>query len=262
MAALATSHSEIRVPRIELSADGIARVTRWGMLDALVLRAGDRLVAGSSSSEGLLLLVPRGRGRPMLGTRQRGRILALPGHVPVSDARWRVDGSVVAIERQLERGAPSIGSLQVVHAFHPLRPDADLDAARRAFSDGPRDARQLDADCLRATLAPRRYGVALTIAAAPTAARAAALLSQADIGTLIFVPQAASQGQVIQGPWTGSDTVAASTLAPSQGQAAATLLAPAARGRRVAAARTPRPDRQVLLPFRTDSPDGHRSSGQ
>ena len=57
----------VEVPRIERLPDDSLCVTRWGRAGDLLLRAGDRLIMGPDHSSDLLVLVPRGRGRPMLG---------------------------------------------------------------------------------------------------------------------------------------------------------------------------------------------------
>lgn len=205
MSAVASQLSGLHIPRIELEADGTARVVRWGMVEGTVLRPGDRLHPGAGRGR-LLLLAPHGRGRPMLGLRSGNRLLALPGRVPASPARWQVLSSVQLVERELERGAPRDGTWTVALRFEALRPDAALDEALRSFQDGVLDARALDALCLRASLAPRRLGVAVAVVATQDPTLAAQVIADTPVGCLRFElgGEQAPAGQVIAGPWAGS----------------------------------------------------------
>ena len=191
------------IPRIELAPDGSARVVRWGMVLGHILRPGDRIVPGPTDSP-VVILVPRGRGRPMLACRPGRRLLALPGLVPASPERWRVAFGVQAIERDLERGAPGGERLQVLTRVEPAGPSPrPLD-----LPQGLLDTREIDALCIRAALAPRQAGVVVAVAAAPTVEQARQLLAGTPTGTLRFLlgggEPAQAAGQVIAGPWPGS----------------------------------------------------------
>jgi len=93
----------VQVPRFECQVDGEIRVTQWGRAGDVLFRAGDRLVVDGVSRSELLVLVPRGRGRPMLGRFGKHGLLAEPGGVRASERRWRVLGQLSAVERCLER---------------------------------------------------------------------------------------------------------------------------------------------------------------
>ena len=208
------------VPRIELNPDHSVVVTRWGRVGDLLLRAGDRLVLDVERQQGLLLLVASGFGRPMLGRRAGGRLLAEPGGVPASPDRWRQAAGVAAVERELERGGPG-GAWQVAVVLHPTSTHADPDAARAALPGGQLAARQLEQLMVRAALAPERFGVEVSLGAAKTAAAAQALAEAAAPCTLRFEvgPDASTDarhvgarpaavkrptaplGQLVAGPW-------------------------------------------------------------
>ena len=93
----------IRAPRIGFDRTGRLSVERWGKVGNRIIRAGDQFVLGVETENSLLVLIPNGHGRPMLGRRIKGQIFAEPSLVPASPLRWRVMGAVIAIERDLER---------------------------------------------------------------------------------------------------------------------------------------------------------------
>ncbi|MCB9777796.1 MAG: hypothetical protein H6742_04470 [Alphaproteobacteria bacterium] len=243
----------VKVPRLELDGDGV-RVVRWGELDGCVLRPGDRLRL-SADGAGPVLLAPRGRGRPMLAERQGSRLLALPARVPVGMVRWRAVGVVQAVERYLERGAPG-GRFHVAVRLEPLHADADVLGAAASLPSGLVDGAQLDALCLRATLAPRRFGVAVAVAAADSAQRAAALLPDTAAEHLCFtLPTCAPLATVLVGPWPASSAAGDDLQGPTAPAPAPTVWASAAGTRqdRRASRRAPAADPQVLLPFADDT---------
>lgn len=195
-----------QVPRIRMDRDGSNIITTWGLVGGQILRAGDRLIIGEAQHGSLLLLNPRGRGRPMLGRRTIEGLVAEPGGVPASELRWRVAGGVESIERRLERGSSPTGtwyaSVRII-----LLENASLDqlaAARRDFMGGWIQGRELDDLCMRGAVAPERYGVALAIGLAAHKSRAAILAADTEPGTIRFdvdLRAANPSGQVIVGPW-------------------------------------------------------------
>ena len=92
-----------RAPKISKLRGGRVFVERWGKIGDFIMRAGDSFVLGSEKPDSLLLLIPVGRGRPMLGRRIEGRLMAEPSLVPASPLRWKVLGTILAVERDLER---------------------------------------------------------------------------------------------------------------------------------------------------------------
>ena len=203
----ATHSSTLPVPRLDHRPDGGVTVVRWGALGELLLRPGDLLIRGPATPSGLLLLLPRGRGRPMVGVREHGRLLALPGRVPASDARWIVGGAVHALERGLERGGPGFGTWQVAFRFEATRADPHLAAAGEELREGLVSARELEALCLRASLLPQRHGLRVAIAAAADLDTARRLVGDCPVDRLrLSLAQAGctGAGQVIAGPWPGS----------------------------------------------------------
>lgn len=192
--------SSPQVPHFDVRADGAVYVVRWGRVLGTMLRPGDRLVPGPVDA-GVVVLVPRGRGRPMLALREGRRLLALPGMVPVSPERWAVAFGLLAVERDLERGAPDERPLVVVSRVQGV----DAAPAQQDRIHGLLGPRELDGLCIRASVAPRRSGQQVALAAAPSAAQARSLLEGTPVGRLRFVlepPTAvASSGQVITGPW-------------------------------------------------------------
>lgn len=198
----------VQVPRIRQESATSARVTQWGHVGAFVLRAGDRLVLAEPTPGALLLLVPRGWGNPMLGRQRGATLIAEPGGVPASAARWQVAGRIVAIERDLERAVVGGGRWAVSVVFHPTRAATvgQLRDAELRFQGGWMDGAQLDAFCLQAALAADDLGVEISVGAAEGFDVADSLAALASPGTVRIEPFEAeqperAQGQLIRGPW-------------------------------------------------------------
>lgn len=198
----------LRVPRLRVLQPDRAVVTDWGEVGEVVLRPGDELVLDNTHQGDLLLLVPRGWGSPMLGRRARGRLIAEPGGVPASPARWAVAGGVSVIERDLERAVHQGSGWQVAVLLRPT-PDstlAQIEAAQARFVGGCLDAVELDALCLDAALAPELFGMEVSVGAASTPDAAALLAERAGPGRVALSidhlrkPQTGA-GTVIEGPW-------------------------------------------------------------
>jgi hypothetical protein len=195
-----------QVPKLERTLEGGVIVTQWGRVDGQLLRTGDRLVLGVAHADDLVLLVPRGYGRPMLGRRSKDGLIAEPTGVPASGLRWRVGGAVVAIERDLERGAVGAGQAHIVCRVEGSD-IAALARARAIFCDGVRTERALIRLCSQAAVAPDTMGVQVAIAAAGDWATAEALLGQVEVGHLRFcLPEAepldSQRGLIVPGPWS------------------------------------------------------------
>jgi hypothetical protein len=194
-----------QTPRLERTAEGAIFVTRWGRVGGHLLRAGDRLVLGAAHQDELLVLIPRGYGRPMLGRRGNAGLLAEPSGVPASGLRWEVGGAVVAIERDLERGGVGVGNTHVVCRVEGSD-IASLARARAIFADGVRTERELIHLCSQAAVAPEEHGIQVAIAAADSREQALALLARVGSGSIRFAlpdlePQREQRGMVVPGPW-------------------------------------------------------------
>jgi len=245
-AAVQPAHAVV-LPRIELGPDLAAHVVRWGQVERCLLRPGDRLVPAPPTAA-LVLLVPRGRGRPMVGLRRGARLLALPGRVPASPDRWQVASGIQAVERGLERGAPGSGAWHV-----RVRVGAAAGGAAAGLTGGYLDARQLDALCIRATVVARRSGGDVAIAAANSATEAERLLADTPSGCLRFELALDSTlepaGQVISGPWPGTRPLASAPARTAAAVGPSTALPVPARGAVAATAASG----QVPLPFGFDT---------
>jgi len=222
---MCTVLSEVPVLKVEtLGDDAVAVVMRWGRCGELLLRAADRLGLGPPLAGDLLVLAPRGFGRPMLGRRTRAGLVAEPGGVPASSARWAVVGGVRFIERDLERSVAAAGPWSVVVRIEPMSgvDGAALAQARSRLHGGRLSGAQLDALCLRAALAPDTLGVRVAVAAAPDPAHAAELLSGTPAGSIRFdiseVAEHAGEATLVAGPWP---MVASPTAGDSVGGSAA-----------------------------------------
>lgn len=65
-----------------------------------VFAAGDLLVCGGRAHHGdLVVLVPRGHGRPRLGSIKGARLLGDAGE-PCHEVRWRIAGRLVSVVRE------------------------------------------------------------------------------------------------------------------------------------------------------------------
>lgn len=201
---LAPAHN---VPQLRVEAASSAIITHWGEVAGCVLRAGDRLVLGGSR-DGLVLLMPRGFGRPMLGRHTTKGLVAEPGGVPASPSRWGVLAGVLGVERALERGAGmpagrwSVVVLVEGGASVPI-PLSDL--RETALSADEVDARVRDA-----LLAARTHGVDVRVGVAPELADAELLAETATANHLrlaleIRSPGEAPAGRIIVGPWRSAE---------------------------------------------------------
>ena len=207
-----------QIPRLERTVEGGVVVTRWGRVGGHLLRAGDRLVLGTTRTDELLVLMPRGYGRPMLGRRAQGGLIAEPTGVPASGLRWEVGGSVVAVERDHERGGVGAGDSYVVCRVEG-NDIASLAQARAIFMDGPRTERELIHLCSLAAVAPETMGVHVAIAAADVAERAESLLEDVQAGRIRyampeFEPEDVHQGMVLPGPWQTHTDVQIDEVSP------------------------------------------------
>ena len=194
-----------QTPRLERTASGGIVVGKWGRISGHLLRVGDRLVLGPRASDELLVLIPKGYGRPMLGRFGQQGLVAEPSGVPASGLRWQIAGSVKAVERDLERGGVGAGATYV--ACRVEGGDlVSLARARSVFSDGPRSERELIHLCSQAVVAPEQLGVRVAIAAASDPEVAEALLAGVPAGSIRFaLPKLStedqSHGLVVPGPW-------------------------------------------------------------
>ncbi len=185
----------IRWARSPRSADVLAVVTRWGRIGPVELRPADRLVVrpeGDAPPGTLLLLVPRGRGNPMVGRRQRGELVAEPGSVPTAAERWRAAGRLAAVERDLERAVVPPGRWWLATGAEVRAGEAaELDAVlRERFRAARRDGSL-----------PAGSGIAATREAA------LALAATAPAGSVRYevrAPELPPVRRVLPGPWPAS----------------------------------------------------------
>jgi hypothetical protein len=206
---VAPAAAELAVPRLEQHPAGDAVVTRWGEIDGFLFRPGDRLLLGEALEGGLVVLLPRGWGHPMLGRRTRKGLVAEPGGVPASEARWRVAGGLSCVERPVERVAGSKGAWWVSARIEEIGPPGavgGVEEARQVFLGGRMEGAELDAFCLQAALAPERFGVRVAVGAAADAERAAELVFETPTGMMRVDPASGpsreARGQrVLVGPW-------------------------------------------------------------
>ncbi len=194
-----------QIPRLERHVDGGICVSHWGRIGSLLLRAGDRLIVGRQSDSDLLVLVPRGRGRPMLGRFGDRGLIAEPGGVPASERRWQVAGALVAVERCLERNGLDIeGGTAVVRIDGESL--ADVARARAVFAGGTLSADEISELCNQAAVAPERHGVRVAIAVGSDLAGAEAMLADVSAGFIrrqvtVNSHEAHGRGVVVAGPW-------------------------------------------------------------
>lgn len=80
-------------------------VVHTGSAGGMEFHAGDLLVLGGEPRDrDLVLLSPRGHGRPMLGRVTSRGLVAEPGGIPCDPARWQVAGRILARVREDNRG--------------------------------------------------------------------------------------------------------------------------------------------------------------
>lgn len=200
---LAASH---HVPQLRVDAAATAIVTHWGEVDGLVLRAGDRLVLGGRQ-EGLVLLVPRGFGRPMLGRRTARGLVAEPGGVPASASRWSVLAGIRGVERALERGAGMPSGRWAVAL--QVEGGASVEMPLGHLRGEGLSADEVDSRVRDALLAARRHGVDVRVGVANSVDEAEHLAETAAANH-VRIEVGARQvcesptGRVIVGPWADS----------------------------------------------------------
>jgi hypothetical protein len=170
--------------RLEAGPDGVV-VDRGGVVQGLQLQGFDRLVLDPNTQQGLLLLCPRGFGRPMLGRWADGRLLAEPGSVPALGRRWDVVGSLVAIDRDPLR--PRLGAVTgwvaVRGADGGSLEAAGVGVGAPAVYNCARPG-DLDVLCRQVALVARRSGASVALAVGADRAQAIELLRSAPAGTL------------------------------------------------------------------------------
>jgi hypothetical protein len=204
--------ASLNVPQLRVDAASTAIVTHWGEVDGLLLRAGDRLVLGGNRA-GLVLLVPRGFGRPMLGRNTPRGLVAEPGGVPASASRWSVLAGVRGVERALERGAGMPAGRWSVAI--QVEGGASLELPLTHLRGEDLSADEVDARLRDALLAARRHGVDVRVGVAATLGDADGLADSAAANHVRIAvgarrPAAAPAGRVIVGPWQDSAVPAAS----------------------------------------------------
>ncbi len=193
-----------QVPSIKLVDSEHALVHRWGMAGRALLRNGDRLILGPETDDALLLLVPVGHGRPMLGRRRGTQLCAEPGGFPASSRRWQVAGSVVAVERDLERSILDSGRWFLCSRLESTGSDVDPSEARSTFLGGWKNASEVDALTLRAAVAPETSNVRVACAVALSPDLAGSLLAETPTGKIrisMAGADASGPASVIPGPW-------------------------------------------------------------
>ncbi|MFM2248010.1 MAG: hypothetical protein RL071_4085 [Pseudomonadota bacterium] len=186
----------LHVPAIRLDAHGAPVVTRWGRVGAFTFRAGDRLRLGPVRPGQLALLLPGGFGWPMLGRCTERGLIAEPGAVPASSARWSAVGGLVGVERALDRCVVDPGRWWVAAGGE--------DAALVEAIGGP--LQELDGDEVDALCGDLgRMGGRLRLGIAASPALAAALAAEASDGAAWLDAerpvQAAPLAELVEGPW-------------------------------------------------------------
>jgi hypothetical protein len=205
---------QLHVPRIRVDHATTAVVTQWGEVGGFVLRPGDRLLLGGDR-RGLVMLMPRGFGNPMLGRVTARGLVAEPGGVPASHARWSVLGGVQAVERSLERGAGLASGRWAVVVRVVGGPTEVL--ALGELAGAGRTAAEVDALLRRALVAARRDRVDIHVGLAGDLDTATQLADAAGANQIRIGLSAASglscpadaapaepAGRVIIGPWAGA----------------------------------------------------------
>lgn len=102
------SPAPLQVPSLVLADSSVSermggpcvQVLAGGEIEGLSLCAGDSLLLDPGAKDGELVVVaPRGRGRPMLARQTAQGAMALPSGVRCSPSRWQVLGRVVLHQR-------------------------------------------------------------------------------------------------------------------------------------------------------------------
>ncbi len=201
----------LHVPALRLDAHGAPVVTRWGRIGAFTFRAGDRLRLGPVRPGLLALLLPAGFGWPMLGRCTERGLIAEPGAVPASSARWSAVAGLVGVERALDRCVVAPGRWWVAVA--------SADAALVAAVGGP--LQELDGDEVDALCGDLgSMGDRLRLGIGATAAVATGLVAQAPDGVAWVDAerpvQSAPLAELVEGPWPRVSAAGAGA-APRQG---------------------------------------------
>ncbi|MEL6343849.1 MAG: hypothetical protein AAFV53_12000 [Myxococcota bacterium] len=130
------------IPQLHIHHPNQATITRWGVVDGLVFRPGDRLLLGPVPQNHLILLQPRGWGAPMFGRLRAGQIIAEPGGVIASPLRWFVAGGLRVIERRMIERKCSVQTIGLQSwrlpdgtTFNPLQLEAWLRQMGRTICD-------------------------------------------------------------------------------------------------------------------------------
>jgi hypothetical protein len=125
------AHSQLSVPHLErvpgvssVHSGWVCRVVVGGVVrdaspsEDLDLRPGDLLLAEGSARVGdLCLLVPRGRGRPLVGRLTQKGLVAEPTGVPCCTERWLVAGRLTVLSRGASHGAELATARGIVLPF-------------------------------------------------------------------------------------------------------------------------------------------------
>jgi len=130
--------------------------------------------------------------------------MAEPGRFPASTRRWRVQGAVVAIERDLERSVLDKGRWFLCSRIEGGERMGSIDRFRNEFKGGWRTASEVDALTLRAALAPEDTGLSVACAVASSPEQASRLLDLTPAGTIrigLCDEESMPLGAVIPGPW-------------------------------------------------------------
>ena len=92
--------SHLQIGPLEAS-DVVFRVVRTGLFEGRLWREGDHVVCRPGPRYGgPVVLVPRGKGRPMLGRHEGLKLSGVHGE-PCHPARWRPAGRVLRVVRAL-----------------------------------------------------------------------------------------------------------------------------------------------------------------
>jgi len=191
---------------MNFESDGTVRVMRGGDVGVLDLRIGDRLFLRRPRADDLLLLVPRGLGRPMLGRRRGGELRVAPSGAQASPVRWAVAGGIRCVERPLKGMAAGARERYVSVILHSaVTMDQTLiDRLRAELTGGRMLAQERAALAERLCTLARRHGLRAAMGVADSPDRAMALLSDAPSDVVrLAVPCDVRQGarRVVQGPW-------------------------------------------------------------